>query len=415
MGFWKRKGKSTPVTGEGGEDGGGLSEEEALTGVVRAGDDPGMGGDSSEAPTTVRPFADGECGEAVDVALAQRERELFTTVYALRDAVDAAGDRVVRVLQDRVEPIPGRHRLSLAGLLADLQEMGRGLGGVLATTKPRSGRLALKREFVDGHYLVAAEMGVLTEEALSRQVTLVNAVPEGSRLFADRILLGEVLRRLLYNAIRFSPEGKPVKVFTPKKMPTTLAVWDQGPGIPEVDIPGLFRGGVETRPGLAEGEGRTGLFDLPFCREIVEAHGGILEAQSREGEGSVFSVQLPLVKPKVLIVDDQEMDREMLGMFLGSLDVVVSEAESAGKAMALIDDDVPDLIVTDITMPGMDGFDFLRELGRHPRVRQVPVILVTGNQEVEQRVKAFRLGAADFTVKPVVPQDFLARVRRLLG
>ena len=287
---------------------------------------------------------------------------------------------------------------------------------LLDISRLQQGKITPHPRFLDAHYLVASALQPLAPIAQGKELAIDNQVAKGSRIYADPTLVGQVLQNLISNAIKFSESGGKIRIFTPHSNATAVAVQDKGVGIPEEVIPKLFR--LEEKvstPGTA-GERGTG-FGMPFSHNIMEAHGGALRVESQQGVGSTFFAELPMVKPRVMVVDDQSMARQILSMHLSTLDVEVVEAGDGRQALELLREraDKPHLILLDIVMPEMDGFELLERLQQDPTTDGIPVIMVTGDDKIETREKALRMGAVDFTVKPVVVHDLIPRVRRVVG
>ncbi|KTT23472.1 response regulator [Pseudacidovorax intermedius] len=115
----------------------------------------------------------------------------------------------------------------------------------------------------------------------------------------------------------------------------------------------------------------------------------------------------------VLVVDDSRTELMFLSDVLERNGYAVRTAESADAAMRHLEVGLPDLILMDIVMPGQNGFQFTRSLMRDPRFAQVPVILCSSKGQETDRVWGLRQGARDYIVKPVQPDDLLARIRAL--
>ena len=286
---------------------------------------------------------------------------------------------------------------------------------LLDISRLQQGKITPHPEFLDAHYVVGSAIQPLVHQAQGKELTIDNQVTEGSRVYADPTLFGQVLQNLISNAIKFSDSGAKIRVFTPPAQPTAVAVQDRGVGIPAEVVPKLFK--LEEKvstPGTA-GERGTG-FGMPFSHNIMEAHGGTLRVESQIGAGSTFFAELPVVKPRVMVVDDQSMARNILSMHLSTLGVEVTEAGDGREALSMLKGpEKPHLILLDIVMPEMDGFQLLEALQRDPATQSIPVIMVTGDDKIETREKALRMGAVDFTVKPVVVPDLIPRVRRVVG
>lgn len=115
-------------------------------------------------------------------------------------------------------------------------------------------------------------------------------------------------------------------------------------------------------------------------------------------------------KSKVLIIDDTPDNIQVLASILSEKNVSLSYASSGQKALAAIHENLPDLILLDITMPGMDGFQVCKELKSHPKTAEIPVIFLTARVEPEDVLKGFQMGAVDYVTKPFNAQELVSRV-----
>lgn len=118
--------------------------------------------------------------------------------------------------------------------------------------------------------------------------------------------------------------------------------------------------------------------------------------------------------PKILVADDEQVNRDMMEAILSRLGYKVLLAADGGQAVSLAVVQMPDLILMDIMMPGMDGFEATKKLKENDRTKIIPVVVVSGKTEVSDRVKALEAGADDFLNKPVDPTELQARIRSLL-
>jgi DNA-binding response OmpR family regulator len=115
---------------------------------------------------------------------------------------------------------------------------------------------------------------------------------------------------------------------------------------------------------------------------------------------------------KILIVDDNVTNRALLKALLGASgkDYMLTEADSGEAALSLVEQDLPDIILLDIMMPGMDGFEVCEKLKADARYSSVPILFITAMESVEDKVKGFKLGAADYITKPINAEEVKARV-----
>lgn len=285
---------------------------------------------------------------------------------------------------------------------------------VLNLARLKAGKLALRQRFVGLEGLVAKVLRDFERQAQKKGVRLVNEIPGKCRVYADPILLHEVLQNLVSNAIKFSRQGDVVTLSFLDSGNAVITVADTGVGIDPDRSSALFKYEEKTSTTGTAGETGTG-FGLPLAYDIVKAHGGALTVESEPGKGSVFHVTLPYIKPLVLLVDDDPDQRSLFRHYLDGLDVAIIEAEDGVGALILLEKHHPHLIITDISMPKMDGFMLLNAIKRSPDTGSIPVIVLTSGIDASIREKAFHLGADDFITKGQRRDDFIPRITRFLS
>jgi len=119
-------------------------------------------------------------------------------------------------------------------------------------------------------------------------------------------------------------------------------------------------------------------------------------------------------QPRVLVVDDQAPNRKLLSDLLSTQGYAIDAAESGEEALARIQAKVPDLVLLDVVMPGLNGYEVCRRLRADPATSVLPVVMVTALDPTEERIKGLQAGADDFLTKPINTPELLARVRSLL-
>lgn len=285
---------------------------------------------------------------------------------------------------------------------------------LLDISRLQTGRLAPKPSFFDARQLVISVINNLENLANAKQILIFNDLPSRMRLHADHQLFGEVVQNLLSNAIKFTYGGGEIIIFSPDGKNNVIGIKDNGVGIRADILSDLFKQEVQTTSLGTAGEKGTGL-GLPFCQEIMKIHGGNLTVESNIGEGTVFYAELPPKTPEILVVDDSPTTRSALRETLSSLQVNITEAKTGEDALKMITWSKPDLVLLDINLPGIDGFNVLGELRKMKGMAELPVLIITSDNKEETRTRGFELGAQDFISKPFQKENLLPRVRRFIG
>ncbi|MEO5362189.1 MAG: response regulator [Magnetococcus sp. DMHC-8] len=328
----------------------------------------------------------------------------FTTILGFLELLD----------NDKKDPLSKKQKGFVRWMLDSSQKMVQLIDELLNISRLKTGKITVKARFLNAHFLGETLLGQLAPTAAQKGIRMENAIDPRCRLYADPDLFGEVIRNLLANAVKFCRQGGYIRLFCPDSAATTLAVSDNGVGISKKRQTKIFCLEEKSSTVGTAGEHGTGL-GLPFSLDLMKAHGGTLTVESREEEGSTFFVWLPEVTPHILLVDDDAEFRQLLQIRLQPEHTLITEADSGLTALHMTATHPFHLIIADVQMPGMNGFEFLKELRNRPETRDIPTILVTGDETIATREKAFQMGANDFITKPFDNADFLPRVRRFLG
>ncbi len=288
-------------------------------------------------------------------------------------------------------------------LIDDLLQMSRIRSGVIS---PRLG-------FTDAHHLFQYAVDFNSGAAERKGITVANLVPARTRVYCDMKLTGEVVVNLVSNAIKFSAKGDSITVGKKAGEPATFFIKDTGVGIPPDRLSSLFKYEEPTSTTGTAGERGTGL-GLPLSGELMRGQGGSLQIESSPGMGTTATISFPHVAPVVLVVEDSKFDMEIARMFLKEIGVKVIEAEYGEEALRLMGTAHPHLVLLDVKLPDIDGFEVLRRKAGTPQMAGIPVIVITGSVDPDIAEEAFRLGAADFIKKPLQPEILIARVRRIV-
>jgi CheY-like chemotaxis protein len=253
----------------------------------------------------------------------------------------------------------------------------------------------------------------------------------------DAARLHQVIVNLLSNAVKFTPRGGRVELsIAVVGARANVTVADTGRGIDPAFLPHIFDRFRQATAAPATARSGLGL-GLAIVHHLVSLHGGAVRAYSGgEGTGARFIVSLPLSAARghegstaaleidaaalagvrVLVVDDEPDTLEMLGAALTLHQATVTRARSAEEALAAFADAPPDAIVSDIRMPGMDGYAFIEAVRRHERGsgRHAAAVAVTADAAIEDRDRARRAGFDAHVAKPVDARELVTALLALL-
>ncbi len=322
-----------------------------------------------------------------------------------------------------------RNGRALAQLVADLLDMSRIVRGVIQ----------LEKTEVDLVSAVEAAVEAIRPRADAKGVRIARSVGDAvPHVMGDPARLQQITWNLLSNAVKFTPAGGRVDVrLSGEDARAVLTVEDTGAGIEPGFLPHVFERFRQADGSTARAQGGLGL-GLSLTRELVGLHGGSIEAASAGlGLGATFRVSLPgvaaalpeaeppgwtratrLAGARILVVDDEPDSRDLLLQLLASWGARPSGAASAREALAAVGREVPEVLVSDIAMPGEDGFALLRTLratevvlGRPP----LATVALTAFARPEDRRQVLEAGFDAHVAKPVEPEELLGTLTALLA
>jgi CheY-like chemotaxis protein/anti-sigma regulatory factor (Ser/Thr protein kinase) len=247
---------------------------------------------------------------------------------------------------------------------------------------------------------------------------------------------------LLSNAVKFTPNGGMVQVLLSRDDDdVVIRVIDSGIGIAPEFMPYVFDRFRQQDASITRKHGGLGL-GLSIARQLVELHGGTIAVSSHGSHaGTTFTVRLPVAEAeaqapqpepvitgtparqgglagvKVLLVDDSHDTLDVLQQILQNSGATIMAASSAGTALALLEREQPDVIVSDIGMPDIDGFELMRRI-RHRAASAggaIPAIALTAFTRQDDRHKAMQAGFNDYLSKPVEPGSLVAHIAQAVG
>jgi signal transduction histidine kinase/ActR/RegA family two-component response regulator len=318
---------------------------------------------------------------------------------------------------DRGDPLSPAQRERVGRMLRGGEHLLALINEVLDLARIESGTLDVRAEAVDLDALFADAVARVTPTAAGRGVAITrDAVPPAARhVLADAMRLRQVLLNLLSNAIKYNRPGGRVALHAEADGGgVRLVVADDGPGIPAEQQPRLFRAFERLDAGRSAVEGAG--IGLALSKWLVELMHGTIGVDSAPGRGSRFWVRLPRAEApctarRVLYIEDNAVNQALMQGMLGHRPGIrLQMADEPAEGLAAATAEPPDLVLLDIQLPGMDGFEVLRRLRADPVTRQVPVAAVSANAMPADLARAREAGFDDYLTKPI---DF-DRLRALL-
>ena len=377
-----------------------------------------------------------EANRAKDEFLATLSHELRTPLNAILGWARLLRSGTLDADSARRGPeVIERNTRVLAQLIEDLLDVSRIITGKLRLEVRPADLIAVITAAMEAVQAAADAKGIRLEASLDGMLGVVPADP-------DR--LQQVVWNLLTNAIKFTPIGGRVDIRLERaEAGARFTVTDTGSGIRPELLPFVFdrfRQGENSTTGPHRGLG----LGLAIVRHIVELHGGVVRAESDgENRGTTFTVDLPFtatpvttVAPepagrrfesetvgrlinldglRVLVVDDEADARELMRMVLRSAGAEVMATASADEAFEQVERWRPDLLVSDIGLPGDDGYVLIQKLRRQEAAggRSIPALAVTAYARAEDRTRALSAGYQLHVAKPLEPADFVAAIASL--
>jgi PAS domain S-box-containing protein len=338
----------------------------------------------------------------------------------------------------------------LAAIDRSVKTQARIISDILDVSRINSGKLRLEQEWSDPAELVSASVASLRDSLDNRQLTIDLEIEPGPwKAWIDPVRFQQIFWNLLTNAIKFSHSGGTIKVSLSHAGPMArLAVQDFGQGIAPEFMDQLFdRFSQSDAPGTRY-HGGLGL-GLSIVKHLVELHGGTIRVESAGlGHGTTMQVDLPLGGPRkavldaapapapapepeqgagergkkvlagaeVLVVEDDAEAGEMLSMILGDRGAHVRVARDYESALRGLRERWPDVLVSDIGLPGRDGYELMRrvrEATPHGRAR-LPAIALTAFSRAEDEASALAAGFDRHLAKPLKPHELIGAVARML-
>lgn len=315
---------------------------------------------------------------------------------------------------------------------------------LLNLSRLEAGKLDIRKEPLHAASCVEETISSVANEVEKKSITITTRLdPAEPEVFADRNTFMQVLTNLISNAVKFTPDGGAIEITSAAAGDfVEFRVKDTGVGIPEKDLERVFERFYQVDNTPTRAYSGTGL-GLSIVKEIIELHSGSIRVESAPGAGTrvIFALPKPDAptafsslmdsamdapsaapgiegagEPKTLLVIDDETD--FLELICDTFDKTrfkVVSSDNAGEGLEIIRNERPDLVLLDLRMAGMDGYQFLENLRSDSATSRVPVIIVSASVEDKHRVRAFSLGANDYISKPINSAELFRKIVSITG
>jgi PAS domain S-box-containing protein len=329
-----------------------------------------------------------------------------------------------------------RNTRAQAKLIEDLLDLSRVMSGRIRLDVQQTAIVEVVRGAIESAEPIAQTKGVRLESVLD---------PRGGTVSGDPGRLQQIVWNLLTNAIKFTPKGGKVQVLLQRiNSHIEISVSDTGIGISASFLPYVFDRFSQNDSSTTRSQGGLGL-GLAISKQLVELHGGSLQAKSPgEGQGATFIVTIPLtileteaasanrVHPThpvpeeqsilpdlegvhALVVDDEADARDLIRRVLQEQGATVSVVACGAEAIRIMETSSPDILISDVGMPDMDGYQLMRHIRASERLgRRIPAVALTAFARAEDRKRALLAGYQSHVAKPVDTAELLIVIAGLV-
>jgi hypothetical protein len=352
-----------------------------------------------------------------------------------------------QLLRARGAPEPAELARAMEIIERNARAQVRLIDDLLDLSRIMSGRFRLDVQQIALHDIVRGALDSIEPAAQAKGVRLESILdPRSVVVSGDPARLQQVFWNLLSNAAKFTPKGGKIQVVLQRvNSHIEFSISDTGIGIPAAFLPHVFERFSQKDSSTNREYGGLGL-GLAICKQLVELHGGSIQAKSMgEGQGATFVVTLPLIilgqerEPasrvhptaaelsdmvpvprldgvRALVVDDEVDALELIQRVLENQGAHVSTVRSGDAALRLLETTTPDVLISDIGMPGLDGYQFMRRMrAAEPKERRIPALALTAFARPDDRKHAILAGYQAHLAKPFDMAELAIVVAGLVG
>lgn len=394
-----------------------------------------------------------QLAQKLQLANQQKDDFLVNTSHELRNPLHGIINMTQSVLDDPATSVHEVHRRKLETQITIAKRMSLMLDDLLDVARLKESTVRLQLGKVQIHSVMTGVAEMLRPMLDGKPILLhIDVAETFPAVKADENRLIQIGFNLLHNAIKFTDEGS-IRVYADiDNGYARIHIADTGIGMDEETQRRIFLPYEQGESSIARAAGGFGL-GLSICKQLVELQNGKLQVSSTPGQGSHFTFTLPLYEPtdqletaqpwltagqpgivaseayeydlveaspaspiqktKILAVDDDSVNLKILAEILGSVHYDITLVTSAAKAIARLETEHYDLVISDVMMPHMSGYEFTRFIRERFSISELPVLLLTARNRMEDVSSGFQCGANDYVTKPVEAIELRSRVQAL--
>jgi signal transduction histidine kinase/HPt (histidine-containing phosphotransfer) domain-containing protein/BarA-like signal transduction histidine kinase len=387
---------------------------------------------------------------AAETANKLKDEFLANTSHELRTPLNGIIGLAESLMDGVAGRLPKKANRNLAMVVSSGKRLANLVNDILDFSKLNNHNITLQTRAVDLHTLSEVVLTLSSPLLGDKKLLLTNSVPRNlPAALADEDRLQQVFHNLVGNAIKFTHTGQVSINAIETDEGLKVSVSDTGIGIDQSKFEMIFESFEQVQGDANRTYSGTGL-GLAVSKQLVALHGGQIQVESELGKGSVFSFLLPISTEeavtdvnlkqsvarlhlleseteerqyksaqsdshashfRILLVDDEPINRQVLHNYLSLQHYQLEEAGSGKQALKAIKENGPfDLVLLDVMMPNMTGYDVCTKLREDYSVHELPIIFLTAKNQVADLVESFAVGANDYLSKPVSKHELLTRV-----
>jgi len=387
----------------------------------------------------------------------QKDEFLASTSHELRNPLHGIINIAHSILINKADFLDKEMREDINLQLSIGHHMARTLDDLLDITRLKGQQIVLKKSKFHIKSLAKVVVDMLEVLIENKDVTIeLDIADDLAEVVADENRLIQILFNLIHNALKFTNEGKVIVRAYEENGFIKVEVEDTGIGMDDELMSRLFLPYEQGKSSFTSATGGLGL-GLSICKKLVELHGGSIEAKSTLSKGSIFSFTLPLdskleeeyvsaerevvidseassidlpetlhtmmkdigktrvsdKKASVLIVDDDVVNLKVIKNVLSSTSYTIMTAMSGAEALEKLKKERVDLLITDVMMPNMSGYELTKKVREQHSISELPIILLTARSKSDDIYTGFLAGANDYLIKPIDAMELIVRVDSL--